>query len=156
MSVDPGLTELAVTPVPRRLGGQASDQADHAGFGCAVHGQHGHAPGGGGRGHGQEPPIARRGSAQEGGDPGSGGHQHPAEIDVEHRLLLVLGHLPLGHPAGDDAGRGDDRVHTAEPALGHSTASVMTASEVASPTTATAWSPAASATACSCSAVPIE
>ena len=118
MAVEPGLTALAVTPLSREFGAEGADETGHPGLGRAVGGQHGQAPGGGGRGHGQEPAVARFGVTQQRGHGHPGQVDDAAEVDVEHGLFLAGRQLPGWDAARDDAGHGQGRVQVAPPVFG--------------------------------------
>ena len=62
--------------------------------------------------------MARFRAAQQRRDGHPGQREHPAEVGAHHRLLLVGGHLPERHPAGDHARHGERRVQAAPPLLG--------------------------------------
>ena len=76
-------------PGAPQLHGEGADESGHPGLGGAVGGQHGQPPGRGGGGDGEEAPVPRFGAAQQRGHGHPGEVQHPAEVDVEHGLVLA-------------------------------------------------------------------
>ena len=117
MSVEPGLTVLAVTPVPRARA-PAPHEAGHTGLRRAVGRQHRQPPGGGGRRDGQEPSVARGRPPEQRRDRHPGQGQQAAEVDVRDGPLLLGRQLPRGHAAGDDPGHRDGGVEAAPAVLG--------------------------------------
>ena len=99
VSVEPGLTALAVTPVGPSSTASARIRPGDAGLGCAVGGEHRQAAGRGRRRDGQEPAAARARPPQQRGHCGPGQVQHAAEVDVEYGRFLHRSALPTaGRP----------------------------------------------------------
>ena len=110
-----GADRVRRDPGAPQIRGESADETGHPRLGRAVGGQQGQPAGRGGGGDGEEAPVPRLGTAEQRGHRDPGEVQHPAEVDVEHGLLLIGGHLPGGDAAGDHPG---DRDGGVEPAPG--------------------------------------
>ena len=118
VSVEPGLTALAVTPVAPSSAASArispATPALAAQYAASIGSPRVAAADATARNR-PERGSGRRSSA---GNGGAGQAEHPAQVGVEHRALLAARHLPERHAAGDHPGDGHGGVQAAPAPLG--------------------------------------
>ena len=107
MSVDPGLTAFAVTPVPRSSAASARTKPVTPAFAAQYAASIGSPRVAAAEATARNRPLRGAGRRSSAGTCRPGEVQHAAEVDVEHRRLLVGRELPGRHAAGDNPGRGD-------------------------------------------------